>query len=68
MWQNYERWINVSIHAPARGATHRRKAKQEQDNVSIHAPARGATKEDIPLILPLEGFNSRSREGSDDFR
>ena len=35
--------FNVSIHAPARGATDAVKVLQEQGVVSIHAPARGAT-------------------------
>ena len=34
---------NVSIHAPARGATHIRNANSHTRLVSIHAPARGAT-------------------------
>ena len=35
----------VSIHAPARGATHHEKRTQPPRLVSIHAPARGATTE-----------------------
>ncbi len=35
---------DVSIHAPARGATQRRPELRISFNVSIHAPARGATK------------------------
>ena len=35
--------IEVSIHAPARGATSAAAKKQSLDAVSIHAPARGAT-------------------------
>ena len=34
----------VSIHAPARGATRRRKQIMANSSVSIHAPARGATR------------------------
>ncbi len=33
----------VSIHAPARGATNRRVMVTDKETVSIHAPARGAT-------------------------
>jgi len=33
----------VSIHAPARGATDQAKARIASIGVSIHAPARGAT-------------------------
>ena len=36
-------WLDVSIHAPARGATIGSPALQSPLEVSIHAPARGAT-------------------------
>ena len=35
--------VEVSIHAPARGATHVLQARAADREVSIHAPARGAT-------------------------
>ena len=35
--------LDVSIHAPAWGATPRRPPRKDHDNVSIHAPAWGAT-------------------------
>ena len=35
--------LNVSIHAPARGATYEPKGEKPAITVSIHAPARGAT-------------------------
>ena len=35
---------DVSIHAPARGATQPGHSKPTPDAVSIHAPARGATQ------------------------
>ena len=35
--------LNVSIHAPARGATRKRSCVYPFIKVSIHAPARGAT-------------------------
>ena len=35
------------------------------DKVSIHAPAWGATPGDVRLYRCCEGFNSRSRVGSD---
>ena len=41
----------VSIHAPARGATHNKNNRDLTDFVSIHAPARGATLEEKQLIL-----------------
>ncbi len=55
----------VSIHAPARGATDRTGRQRSPGRVSIHAPARGAT----PLRLPCQpccgGFNPRARAGRD---
>ena len=36
-------YINVSIHAPARGATQVLHQRTADGEVSIHAPARGAT-------------------------
>ena len=39
-----ERYLpNISIHAPARGATLSKGANITSLNISIHAPARGAT-------------------------
>ena len=35
--------INVSIHAPAKGATDDEKLTTMMSDVSIHAPAKGAT-------------------------
>ena len=57
--------VAVSIRAPARGATCCRGHNGQGQRVSIRAPARGAT---LPLTAGHareEGFNSRSREGSD---
>ena len=55
----------ISIHAPARGATEAKGKSKEKKRISIHAPARGATD-----IIHMGGsyytnFNPRSREGSD---
>ena len=55
----------VSIHAPARGATFTLKYKVSGRNVSIHAPARGATPLGVTFVVIVVCFNSRSREGSD---
>ena len=41
--------VLVSIHAPARGATNGREAKERYTQVSIHAPARGATLRDAQM-------------------
>ena len=35
--------LEVSIHAPAKGATYRRRCHVYAASVSIHAPAKGAT-------------------------
>ena len=55
----------VSIHAPARGATSSGPRRQARELVSIHAPARGATRRPLLLSIPAVGFNSRAREGRD---
>ena len=56
---------SVSIHAPARGATHEVGDVEPAEVVSIHAPARGATADRRPSDKKREGFNSRTREGCD---
>ena len=54
----------VSIHAPARGATRRNGSDFATLAVSIHAPARGATAD--ALHTPsIPSFDPRSRTGSD---
>ena len=55
----------VSIHAPGRGATNIRQPTFYFIDVSIHAPGRGATNLTQGYFNPLEGFNSRTREGCD---
>ena len=42
----------ISIHAPAKGATHRPRLVRVRQQISIHAPAKGAT----PQVVP---FNSK---------
>ncbi len=57
--------LNVSIHAPARGATSRLRGRIGGERVSIHAPARGATPA-VPCRVPSwRGFNPRARTGRD---
>ena len=57
---------DVSIHAPARGATTPLKPTiSTTAAVSIHAPARGATPKQFPFCLHYLCFNPRSRTGSD---
>ena len=57
--------IEVSIHAPARGATLAGDDAMKVYEVSIHAPARGATVPNNPINQSSTGFNSRTREGCD---
>ena len=56
----------ISIHAPARGATMQAQKRAILQRISIHAPARGATYSSQKLSLWCQkNFNPRSREGSD---
>ncbi len=55
----------ISIHAPARGATHKVFEYANDSIISIHAPARGATYCRGSGICASSNFNPRSREGSD---
>ena len=55
----------VSIHAPARGATHQSKPDLQGQDVSTHAPARGATSSGTRKAPPSLGFNPRARTGRD---
>jgi hypothetical protein len=55
----------VSIHAPARGATHRIVGGLLRHLVSIHAPARGATKRSVHNGKSYRSFNPRPRAGGD---
>ena len=56
---------NISIHAPAKGATILLRNQKQVFEISIHAPAKGATLF-VPIVYSwLRNFNPRSREGSD---
>ena len=59
------RVIEVSIHAPVRGATLRLACGRYCKTVSIHAPVRGATDAASSKTVNYVSFNSRSRAGSD---
>jgi len=53
---------DVSIHAPARGATLGEGLVQSSESVSIHAPARGATcLNSLAAILPLVSIHAPAR-------
>ena len=56
---------DVSIHAPARGATGIDLGGAGFGSVSIHAPARGATWQWIREMARAASFNPRAREGRD---
>ncbi len=55
----------ISIHAPAWGATEEFKDCVPQNGISIHAPAWGATRALSPAHRHSDHFNPRSRVGSD---
>ncbi len=56
---------DISIHAPAKGATRLTKQSQQRLTISIHAPAKGATGPVWGTPDIKRHFNPRSREGSD---
>ena len=58
--------MEISIHAPARGATDVGSLRCRTGTISIHAPARGATEFCDPKPEITANFNPRSREGSDE--
>ena len=56
---------DISIHAPARGATAHSRIILMSLSISIHAPARGATWVQARRRWHRPDFNPRSRTGSD---
>ena len=63
--EGLKRMVSVSIHAPAWGATKSFRNSSRSWSVSIHAPAWGATGNEVAVKSSIEGFNPRSRMGSD---
>ena len=57
--------LNVSIHAPTRGATSNCKLLLYISRVSIHAPTRGATRISLSVHNSSLRFNPRTHEGCD---
>ena len=55
--------VEISIHAPARGATNASAKKQTPLNISIHAPARGATESRVILQQGYTVFQSTLPRG-----
>ena len=64
----YKEILQISIHAPTRGATNDSKNEWYKTPISIHAPTRGATFRYICLGRLNNDFNPRSHEGSDSCR
>ena len=58
--------VNISIHAPTKGATVPIDAFIVISEISIHAPTKGATQVNAFMIIWITDFNPRSHEGSDD--
>ena len=63
MYRIYD--LNISIHAPAKGATAGNTLGTGATNISIHAPAKGATTAFLTAFLAAAYFNPRTREGCD---
>ena len=55
----------VSIHAPVKGATPRRRLLLGRLDVSIHAPVKGATGRRATTRRASQRFNPRARKGRD---
>ena len=65
--EEIDKKLDISIHAPARGATIPINIKSRIICISIHAPARGATNLIDIIKTYAFYFNPRSREGSDKY-
>ena len=61
------RWVFISIHAPAKGATLPPYHEHPRQAISIHAPVKGATLPGSTNDILSLNFNPRSREGSDPY-
>ena len=62
---SYFHYIDVSIHAPLRGATDQTEWIEEECGVSIHAPLRGATYDGEETVTKYKSFNPRTPAGCD---
>ena len=56
---------DISIHAPMKGATCRKRANKNWIRIAIHAPMKGATTKSRRQILYQSYFNPRTHEGCD---
>ena len=59
--------MEISIHAPAKGATMSEYYSKNLSRISIHAPAKGATSYFLIILYSICHFNPRTREGCDLF-
>ena len=57
--------LQISIHAPTKGATRIIIGQKGLIGISIHAPAKGATADKIYIQQLGGNFNPRTREGCD---
>ena len=57
--------LQISIHAPVKGATRIAAGRSRLFRISIHAPVKGATSASLSAGSPASDFNPRSRKGSD---
>ena len=57
--------LDISIHAPTRGATRKQLYRNGDHNISIHAPTRGATSSPLAFTACVVDFNPRSYKRSD---
>ena len=57
--------MQISIHAPVKGATRIESLEKQLADISIHAPVKGATNMLSLIDNYDDNFNPRSRKGSD---
>ena len=62
---NFSPAIEISIHAPVKGATADQVVAIDGSCISIHAPVKGATDHVRRHGPPDRDFNPRTREGCD---
>ena len=63
---NFFKIMNISIHAPTKGATNTKPFLFNVSHISIHAPTKGATRNVRRCGRNTSDFNPRSHEGSDE--
>ena len=63
-----QKYLQISIHAPVKGATYGADAVAAVEDISIHAPVKGATAHRHGRKTGCRHFNPRTREGCDGMR